>query len=133
MADVSEELVKILENDSEITALVGDRIYPQHLPENTSYKDDSPDLPAIHYGSLSDPESDPIPLRIEQWQFTVTARNYLEMRSVVKAFRKCMHRYKGGMFKYIGYTGGTDSWDSDNKRPYNPMTIQCTVFDKEGM
>lgn len=133
MADTSSELVSLIKSDPTMASLVGSRIYPMALPTGTSYEPGSPDLPAIHYGLVSDPTSDEIPLSIEQYQFTVTANEYKEMRQVVDALRRTLHRYKGGIFKYIQYINSTEEWDGDTRVYYNPVTIQCKVFDQGRM
>lgn len=124
---IASQIREIILANPAMYELVGTRVYPLHLPDKTSYAVDSPDLPAIHYGQVSHVAWDVIDYSNYQYQFTVTANNYDQLKTVSDALIRCLHRYKSGNIRYIGFVNSTDEWDNDTLKPYSPMTFKINA------
>lgn len=124
---ISSQIREIIIANPDMAELVGTRVYPLHLPDKTSYAADSDDLPAIHYGLVSSVAWDFIDYSNIQYQFTVTANNFDQLEAVTSALVRCLHRYKDGNIRYIGFVNSTQEWDNDTLKPYSPMTFKINV------
>lgn len=126
--DVGELLRGIIISDAKMASKVGLRVYPGELPDTTSYKPNSSDLPAIHYSLISDLESDEAPISRSSWQFTVVTNTQAELQSTCGALKELLNRYKNDRIRYVEYVNSSCEWDTETKTPYSPMTFRVTFY-----
>lgn len=126
--DVGELLREIIISDAKMASKVGLRVYPGELPDTTSYKPNSSDLPAIHYSLISDLESDEAPISRSSWQFTVVTNTQAELQSTCGALKELLNKYKNDRIRYVEYVNSSYEWDTETKTPYSPMTFRVTFY-----
>jgi len=120
---IEEALYAYLTNYAELTALVGDRIYPVILPQNTT-------LPAVTFQRISGireySQSGPSGLAHPRFQFSCWAEKYEEAKAVAEQIRLALEGYKGMM-------GGSDGvrvdaiYVEDDHDIYDPETKEYHV------
>ena len=93
--DILESIYKYLSSDSEVKAIVGDKIYPEIIPQGVS-------LPAIvyaptncYYDSALQKDTGFSRLRI---QFTCYDNTFGKARRLGRAVKKVFQDFKGNMF-----------------------------------
>lgn len=126
--DVGELLRGIIISDAKMASKVGLHVYPGELPDTTSYKPNSSDLPAIHYSLISDLESDEAPISRSSWQFTVVTNTQAELQSTCGALKELLNRYKNDRIRYVEYVNSSHEWDTETKTLYSPMTFRVTFY-----
>ena len=126
--DVGELLRGIVISDAKMASKVGLRVYPGELPDTTSYKPNSSDLPAIHYSLISDLESDEAPISRSSWQFTVVTNTQAELQSTCGALKELLNRYKNDRIRYVEYVNSSYEWDTETKTPNAQMTFRVTFY-----
>lgn len=101
-ANIEKALPHFLENDTNLSALVADRIYPYKLPQTTT-------LPAIVYQDISNTftqaHGEASALPFPRYQFTIYAGTVDMLNQVKEALRIRLDGYKGIM--------GTSSYETE--------------------
>lgn len=87
---IEEAIYSYLSGESGITDLVGTRIYPLVLPQNTEY-------PAITYYRVSGPEHHDKDVAYPRIQLTAWAETYEEAKTVAAEVKAALQRFKGTM------------------------------------
>jgi hypothetical protein len=97
--DPCESAVTILAQDvyarltghAGLATLVGDRIYPEHLPQN-------PTCPAVTYFQVGGPRDHSLAgssgLAVTRWQVDVWAPTYIEAKAVAEEVRLALDSYR---------------------------------------
>ena len=86
----SNELRAYLLSVPEITALIGNRLYPGWFPENVVY-------PAVAYLAASDVSHHDLAVAYPRYQFSCMSPRYLEAKTVAAEIRNALQRFKGNM------------------------------------
>jgi|GEM_PF-4287139 len=126
--DIGELLREIIISDTSMISKVGSRVYPGELPDDTSYGEESVDLPAIHYSLIDGNEVSNASISTSSWQFTVVTRTQNELQSTCNALKSLLNRYKNGRFRYIEFVNSSTEWDTETKTPYAPMTFRVKFY-----
>ena len=86
-----EEALKIyLFSQTLITDIVGSRIYPMILPQDTEY-------PALTYFQVSNPVQHEVDIAYPRFQISNWAETYAEVKALLNAGKEVLQRYKGMM------------------------------------
>ena len=125
--DVGELLRGIVLSDQEMASYVGSRMYPNALPDATSYEPESPDLPAIFYSYVTATRND-AGVVWPRWQLTCTANTQAELQKVCGALLRALNRYKGGRIRYVSVESVSIEYDNETKKPYAPITVKVEFF-----
>ena len=128
MFDVGEMLREIIVNDDEMASKVGSRVYPNALPDKTSYKSNSPDLPAMFYTYVSHTMDDASGTVWVRWQITVTANTQASLQEVCGALVRKLKGYRSGRIRYISVESASTDIDPDTKKPYAPIVFKVEFF-----
>ena len=90
---IEEAVVNHMENDGPIAAIVGDRIYPNVIPQDV-------DLPAIAYQVISRPglmcHDGPSGIAWPRFQITAQANDYDEVVGLINLVRVAFDGFYGG-------------------------------------
>lgn len=125
---VGQMLRQIIINDDNMMNLVGSRVYPNELPDTTSYEPNSADFPAIKYQFVDDSEDDESGMSLSTWQLTVVAGSQASLQEVCSALKNLLNRYKNKSIRYISYVSGSYEIDPETKTPYAPLTFRVKYF-----
>ena len=125
--DVGELLRGIILSDQEMASYVGSRMYPNALPDATSYEPESPDLPAIFYSYVTATRND-AGVVWPRWQLTCTANTQAELQKVCGALLRALNRHKGGRIRYVSVESVSIEYDNETKKPYAPITVNVEYF-----
>lgn len=125
---IGQMLRQIIINDENLASKVGSRVYPNELPDSTSYKPNSGDLPAIKYQFIDDMENDESGMSLSTWQLTVVAGNQSTLQEICSTLKKLLNRYKNKSIRYISYQSSSYEIDPDTKTPYAPLTFRVKYF-----
>jgi hypothetical protein len=87
---IEEAIYSYLSNETGITSLVGSRIYPVKLPQNTDY-------PAITYFRVSGPEHHEKDMAYPRFQFSCWAAEYGTAKGLAAEVKAAFQRFKGTM------------------------------------
>ena len=86
-----EEALKIyLLSKTEITDIIGDRLYPEVLPQDV-------DFPALTYFEVSNPVFHDVDIAYPRFQLSSWTKTYLEAKTLRNAIKEVMQRFKGVM------------------------------------
>jgi len=91
-SNINESVFSILSSSVDVSDIVGTRIYPHVIPQNTS-------LPAIVYSQIAGirrhTTSGTDNLVPSRWQFTCVTETYAELRALASAIRTTLDNYSG--------------------------------------
>jgi hypothetical protein len=101
---IEKAIENYLKGYTGLTNLIGNRIYPDNLPEtNTIY-------PTIIYSLVSGVNSETLgedcDTTVERWQFTITTNNPTSRGDVAKQLKKAFKDYNKAGTGILGGTGG---------------------------
>ncbi|HLR70981.1 MAG TPA: hypothetical protein VK085_06075 [Pseudogracilibacillus sp.] len=74
----------------EIKDVIGNRIYPEFIPENA-------DFPAIAYNEISNPSHHDIDVAYPRIQYSCFSHNFTEAKLIRSLLKKHLKRFKGQM------------------------------------
>ena len=93
-AEPGKAIFSLLTNDSTVTGLVGTRIYPNTLPNQSTY-------PAVIYSQVTeefDPSKDgPVPTGVFQYQLDIYADTYPTAQNISNAVKSVLDWYTGSV------------------------------------
>ena len=88
---LAEDVYARLTGHAGLGALVSDRIYPEHLPQNPTY-------PAVTYFQVGGPRDHSLAgssgLAVTQWQVDAWATSYLGAKAVAEQIRVALDSYR---------------------------------------
>ena len=87
---IEEALSAYLNSKTEITNIVGDRIYPIVLPQNPTY-------PALTYFKVSGPAWHDVDIAYPRFQLSSWGEDYADVKVLAGAVKEVMQRFKGIM------------------------------------
>ena len=127
--DIGKAIYDILSNDSAVSTIVEDKIYPLYEPQTV-------DLPCITYQQL-----EPMPTKIKDGvspldEFTVQinsiATSYTSARDLADKVRTALD-FKNGTYgglnvQFIAYQSGTSNWNDGTKLEGAAMIMSDYLF-----
>ncbi|WMW22741.1 DUF3168 domain-containing protein [Methanolobus mangrovi] len=106
MTSVHGALRNLLLQDTSVTDLVSDRIYPLRLPLDCQ-------MPAISIHKISNPIDHVTGFATPRYQFSCWSETYAQVQQLSNAVIDCLNRYKGvadgNLIKQIAYLDSHDA------------------------
>jgi hypothetical protein len=91
-SSIATEIADFLLENSEVAAIVGDRVWLTNAPEETAY-------PLLVYTMISAPRTDEATdtngIVDARWQFSAYSRDAVEARQITDAVKAALLRYRG--------------------------------------
>jgi hypothetical protein len=113
-----------LDNIPELTALVGNRIFPGVAPEGTL-------SPYVAFFKISGAMSHNLPVAYPRYQFSCFAKSYTEAKEIAEQVRLAFQRYKGILggaggvrVKQAVYEGDIDLYEKDTGLHHVPVDVK---------
>lgn len=125
MTDVHEAIRALLLGDTAVTALVGTRIYPVHMPLGA-------DVPNITIHEISGPEDYVTGHGYPRYQISCWSETFTEATTIKKAVKASLNRFKGIVYglniQNISFLDSVDLYEEESKLYHIPLDFQIVYF-----
>jgi hypothetical protein len=121
---IEQAIYSYLSGEAGITDIVGTRIYPIFLPQDTDY-------PALTYIRISGPEHHDIDVSYPRFQISCWAKSYAEAKGLADEVKAAFQRFKGVMGGAQGveviqgvFMNDLDLYDNETQVYHIPVDIK---------